>query len=551
MITKTTTTTRPLWVFDDSEIPDPLGYGDRAVRFFEDLKHPLSNEPGESMALPRFWQRIVKRIYGPRHPDGRRIISRVLISMPRGSRKTTTISAGLGLLHAAGHERVARGLVVLASGSKDQADFGLEEAKAIVETTPRLRKRMIVRGEYLEHRASHARLRLVSSAGDISSSGSTPAAIFIDEFQYFKNRILLKALKTGLVKRPGTLFCITMNAGSGQNGPAWEEYDYARRVALGEVHAPHYLPIIFEPDSLDANPFDEVLWHQTNPGLAEGYPDIEEMRIAASEARHKPAELAEFKQLNLGFWLDKATSPPFAMTDYDDAARDAEGEIVPIDLDTFKGKPCFLAVDLSLVNDLTAVVAAFPDDADGYDIAAWFFCPEDGIQRRGEKDGVPYPEWAKDGFLIATPGSVVDYRAVETKIREICATFDVQEIAFDPKFAQGIIGPLSEDGFPALVMAQTRTVMTPAIRELQRAIMAKRLRTGGNPILRWNASNVELETKSTGLIGFHKGLSRDRIDGAVAMAMAVGRASMSNSDTSIFSASSNLDFEAMFSGDPQ
>src|SRR5690606_24883890 len=125
---------RPEWVFDDSEIPDPKGFGERAVRFFDDLRHPLSTLEDGSMRLPRFWERIVRRIYGPRHPDGRRIVQRVTILIGRGSRKTTTVSAGLGLLHAVSHERVNRGQVILASGSKDQAEFGLEEAKGIVES---------------------------------------------------------------------------------------------------------------------------------------------------------------------------------------------------------------------------------------------------------------------------------------------------------------------------------------------------------------------------------------------------------------------------------
>lgn len=522
-------TTRAAWVFDDSPIEDPFGLGERAVRFFDHLKHPLSTERDGSMRLPRFWERIVRRIYGPRHPNGRRIVQRVTIMMPRGSRKTTTVSAGLGLLHAVGHERVNRGQVILASGSKDQADFGLEEAKGISNSTPALKAKVVQRGEYLEHPDYRSRLKLVSSAGDITSSGSTPAAVFVDEFQGFRDRVLLKALKTGLVKRPNTLFCITMNSGRGQVGPAWEEYQYARRVALGELDNPAYLPVLFEPDDADADPFDEGLWHLTNPGLAEGWPDLEGMRIAATEAREKPAELLDFKQFNLGFWPDGAAAPFIAMSVFDEGKTKRD----LVDL-AAREVPCWLAVDLSNSRDLSCIVAVWRDGEE-FHCWSWFFAPEANLAEREAKTSHPFAQWRADGF-ITCKGRVVDYDLVETKLTELCATFNVREVLFDRAMAQQVMAHSEDAGLPVIDFPQKPGSMMPALADLERVIVDRHFHHGAHPVLRFCFANAEVVNSRLGQAKLlQKSSDWKSIDGAVAAAMAVHRASQPE-ETDWFSA---------------
>ncbi len=393
------TTTRPSWAFDDSPIDDPLGYGERAVRFFDALRHPLSMDPERRFGLHPFWERVVRRIYGPRHPDGRRIVRTVFIMIPRGARKTTTIGAGLGLLHSIGHERVPTGQVFLAAGAADQAELAFDEAVNMVRATPALKK-VKVRGDYLEHPVDRSRLTVLSSEGDLAQ-GTTPAAIFLDELHIWKNRKLWRAMKTGMVKATGALLVITTTAGRGQSGLAWDEYQYARRVALGEIKNPAYLPVILEPPP-DADWRDERVWHAVNPGLADGFPIIEEMRQAATEAAEKPGELDDFRQYNLNFWLDSAVSPFVDMAVYDQGNQ-------TVDLTELKGRPCWMAVDLSSNTDLTVIVAAWPDDADGYVLAAWFFCPAMNLRERQDRTGAPYLDWQKAGLITATLGNVVDF----------------------------------------------------------------------------------------------------------------------------------------------
>lgn len=191
-------------------------------------------------------------------------------------------------------------------------------------------------------------------------------------------------------------------------------------------------------------------------------------------------------------------------------------------------------MDLSSNSDLTVIAAAWRDGNEGYIVHPWFFCPEDNLRGRAERDGVPYPAWAANGFITPTAGNVVDFRAVEDVIRDLCDQYDVREIAFDPHLGRNMMSNLVEDGFPAIEMRQGWVTMAPAIKELERAIIGRKFQHGGNPVLRWNFDNIATETDKAGNKSFHKGKSRDRIDGAMATAMAVGRASTGEDQRSIY-----------------
>ena len=181
------------------------------------------------------------------------------------------------------------------------------------------------------------------------------------------------------------------------------------------------------------------------------------------------------------------------------------------------------------------MVVACWRDGDDFLVAAWFFCPEDNLRDRGERHGVDYLTWAEEGFIIPTRGNTVDLRAVEDHIRELCAAYSVREVAFDPTYGRAMMANLQEDGIEAVEFRQGWISMAPAVKELERVILARRMRHGGNPILRWNFGNVQIETNKAGNRMMHKGKSGNKIDGAVACAMAVARAAIGE-ETSVYDA---------------
>lgn len=518
--------TYPAWIFDGSEIEDPLGYGQRAVDFLRLLKHPKSNAPGRQFQLADWQERIVRRIYGPRHPDGRRKVRTAFLLLPRGSRKTA-LGAGLSLLHTIGPERVPGGLVLNAASDREQARICFEEATNICREDPRIadKLRFVDYRHRLEHPKSGAMLRAVSSDAG-RQHGSTPVFCLADELHIWPRRDLWDVLRTGLVKTAGSLLVVTTTAGRGNENIAFDLYDYARKVALGEVQDDGFLPVLFEAGK-DEDWQDETVWHRVCPGLKDGFPDIDGLRQLAREADARPAEREAFRQLHLNVWLDHSADP------FVDAAVYDRGD-APVDLDAMRDHPLWLAIDLSSVSDLSVVLACWclPDDT--FAVWPWFFCPADNLRRRSDRDRVPYVQWAEAGFITPAGTDAIDYHAIEDRIRDLCETYNVQEIAFDPYLAQQMMGNLGDDGFPVVSMRQGALTMGPAIRDLEHAIVSGRLIHGGHPVLRWNFGNVVVETDKAGLKAFSKGKARDRIDGAVAAAMAVSRAMAGDSGGSVY-----------------
>lgn len=517
--------TYPEWIFDGSPIADPMGYGERAVNFLRRLRHPKSRLPKHAFDLTDWQERIVRRIYGPCDESGRRLTRNVILLIPRGARKTSFCSA-LALLHTIGPERIPGGLALFAASDREQARLGFEEAANICREDARIEKalRFVDYRHFIEHPKSGCKLRAVSSEAG-RSHGISPQFCLVDELHSFPKRDLWDVLRTGLVKTPGSLLFVATTAGRGQQNVAYDIIDYARKVARGEIDDPGTLPILFETDA-DADWRDEDVWRRANPGLAQGFPDIEGLRQLAREAEQRPADREAFRQLHLNVWLDHSTDPFVDMGVYDEGAE-------PLDLEALASDPCYLGVDLSSNSDLTVVVALWRV-GDGYAVLPHFFCPADNLRGRQDRDGVPYVRWSDDGFIEPTQGNVVDFRVVEDCIRDLCARFDVRAIGLDPHLARSTINNLTEDGYPAIEVRQGWVTMAPAIKELERAIIGRQFQHGGHPVLRWCFDNIMVETDRAGNRLFSKGKARDRIDGAVACAIAVHVASNDDIGASIY-----------------
>jgi len=527
-----------------ADIPDPRGFGQLAVDFLRSRKHPKSRNEGSAFQLDPWQERIVRQIYGPCDENGKRIVRQVVLMLPRGNRKTS-LGAALALLHSEGPEAVPGGEVLFCATDQKQAKIGFFEAQAIITSSSHMWRKGQANRRF--DSAVHIKLQeyknriifpngafLEAIASDSASQhGRTPVFALADEIHAWAKRDLWDVIRTGLVKVPGSLLVAVTTAGRGQEGFAFEFIEYARKVARGEINDPATLPILFETPQ-DADWRDEDVWNAANPGLQHGYPDIDGLRQMVREAEHRPADREAFRQLHLNVWLDHSADPFIEMSTYDEGSE-------PVQLSALEGEPCWLGVDLSSNSDLTVVVAAWRDGADGYIVHPWFFCPKDNLQKKAERDGVPYPLWEEQGFIEPTPGDVVDFRAVEACIRELCDRFNVREIAVDPYLARNMLNNLTEDGFPAIEFRQGWVTMAPAIKELERAIIGHRFQHGGHPVLRWNFDNIAVETDKAGNKSFHKGRSKDRIDGAVACAMAVGRASYGEDKRSVYDSDERAD----------
>jgi phage terminase large subunit-like protein len=182
-------------------------------------------------------------------------------------------------------------------------------------------------------------------------------------------------------------------------------------------------------------------------------------------------------------------------------------------------------MDLSSTRDLTAIVAVFPDDeGPGFDVLAQFFVPADNLAERVRRDRVPYDQWARDGWLVATPGNVIDYEYVRQSLRVWRAEFDVREIAFDKWNAIDLVTRLqAQDGFACIQIDQGFAALSGPTKSLETAILSRALRHDGHPVLRWNISNIAVDQDAVGNLKLSKKVSTERIDGASALVNAIHR----------------------------
>lgn len=515
--------------FCNSPIPDPFEYGERAVRYLRSLKHPKSTLPRKQFRLDPWQERIVRAIYGPRDEHGNRIVSRVVILVPRGNRKTS-LSAALALLHTIGPEHVSGGEVIFAASDRGQAGIAFKEARGIVQADP---KYLVPKTKVYDAFNSAKKISYpedgteleVISADAPSKEGRTPSFVLADEIHVWRGTDLWKVLRNGLDKIDNSLLVVATTAGRGQDNIAYEVIERARKIARGEIDDPTCLPVLFESPA-DCDYTDEELWKRVNPGSPHGYPSLKAFRQHVALAKDSPTERDSLRQYKLNVWLDHSTSPFVDMTTYDRGAA-------PIDYEALRGAPCWVGVDMSKTTDLSSVVACFRD-GETYTVLPHFFCPEEDIRKRGDHDGVNYSSWAKDGFITATPGNVIDNAAVADYIRSLADRFQVQEIGFDVAYAQAVMAPLIEDGFPVVTIRQGWVTQSPALNTLEAAIISGNFRHGGHPVLRWNFSNVAIHKDANDNRIIHKSKSTDRIDGAAATWMAVSRAAAGESNRSLY-----------------
>lgn len=522
----------PHWIYDGSAIDDPFGYGQEAVDFIRALKHPASTAPKGGFQLHDFQERMTRRIYGPRYPDGSRVVRTVFLMLPRGNRKTS-IAAAWALLHTIGPEARPAGQAIFAASDREQAGIGFKEAANIVREDKRI---VAATRIYDAHnsakkimcRPNKAELLAVSSDG-AAQHGKTPSFVLVDEIHAWKGRDLWEALKSGMAKVPDTLMIIATTAGRGQENIGFELYDYARKVATGEIDDPSFLPIIFEAEPGD-DWRDETVWHNVNPGLAHGFPDLGGLRTMAREAEHRPAERFAFQQFHLNMWQAASRDPLFDMAVYD-AGRDPN-----FDLAALEGLPCWLGVDLSRSGDLTAIVGAWRHNDGSISVHPWFFLPSEGLEDKAKVEQVPYTCWRDDGLLNVINGPVIEPDVIADKIIDLCGTYDVREVIFDPSLAGPLMGKLIDHGITVLQLPQTAKHMHGPICDLERVVNGRRIRHGAHPILRNHFESVVVKraTSASELTTMHKGTRHsNHIDGAIASALSVFRAAANDNQPAL------------------
>lgn len=499
---------------------------DKAVKFIEMLPHTKAAWEGQPFWLLPWQEQIIRDVFGIVKEDGFRQFRTVYIEIPKKQGKSELAAAIALYLLYADNEPSAE--VFSAAADRQQASIVFDVARRMVEMTPALQKRskIMTAGKRVVNYGNAGYYQVVSA--DVGGKhGYSISGLVFDEIHNQPNRKLWDVLTKGSgdARRQPLHVAIT-TAGTDRNSICFELHTKSTDLIDGKRIDPTFYPVVYSLP-IDEDWTKEENWRKVNPSLGYTVP-VERMREAFLQAQGNPAEESVFRTLRLSQWVgsEVAWIP-------DNIYKQGD---IPIDVRSLEGRDCYAGLDLSSSGDITALVLMFPPrtEDEKYICLPFFWVPEDTIPLRVQRTSVPYDNWVAQGYMMSTPGNVIDYAYIQNTIEELSIKYHILEIAFDRWGSNMLVERLTEMGLTVVPFGQGYKDMSPPSREFYEQLMKGNMIHGGNPILRWMCGNVVIEKDPAGNIKPTKSKSADKIDGVVAAIMALDRCIRHEDTSSVY-----------------
>lgn len=489
------------------------------IRFIGMLRHSKGKWGrgiGELIVLEPWQQFIVWVGFGWKRADGMRRFRTIYDEVARKNGKSTK-AAGLGLYLAfADGEPGAE--VYSAATKRDQARIVHKEAIRMVRKNIGLRK-------YIKPYKDNLHLELTASkyeplgADSDSTDGLNIHGVIADELHAWKSREMYDVLETATGSREQPMIIAITTAGVDRRSVCYEKHEYTRKVLEGwkdgSFEDDTWFGIIYTIDEGD-DWRDESVWIKANPNLGVSK-YIEDLRMKAKRAEQMPAALANFLRRELNVWVQGEIKwMPM------DQWRKCGGKIPALQLPKRLEKAtAYGGLDMSSSSDLTAFVMVFPDEDGYFDVICRFWIPEDQLEIRTRDYGLQYSVWKDQGYIETTPGNSIDPDYILDQVERDADLFNIDQTAFDRWGAARVVTTLENKGLTMVQFGQGYASMNPPMKELERLVLSGKLRHGNNPVLTWMADNVVAKMDPSGNIKPDKDKSMEKIDGIVALIMAL------------------------------
>ena len=498
----------------------------KVCRFIELLCHVKGKLGGKQIRLESWQAWTICQAFGWVHDggerDGLRRFRTVYIEVPRGNGKSCLSSAVALYLLCADGEMGAE--VYSSATSAEQARIVFRDAQAMARASAS-QKLMATLGVQINAHtitveAKNSTFRATSAEYSTMDGFNIHGAI-VDELHAHPDRGLWDVLVTGAGKRPQSIIWAITTAGSDRAGICYEQRTYLTKILDRLADDPTMFGCIWCADDDDDWQLEST-WAKANPNW---HVSVEPSYIGAlaTKAKTMPAAQNTFKTKHLCQWVssDAAWMDMLAF----DRCRD---EI--LDIEDFKEDPCIIGLDLATKTDIAAKIQLFTKHVDGkthYYSFGQYYLPETAI-----KDGrnSQYPGWQIMGLLIETPGDVTDLDQIENDLKADAKNFDVREIAFDPWQAAQLVQHMMADGAPMIEVRQNVANLSEPMKELEALVKSGRFHHN-DPVLSWMVSNVVCHTDAKDNIFPRKERPENKIDGAVALIIALARALLMEDDT--------------------
>ncbi len=432
-----------------------------------------------------------------------------ILSMARKNGKTA-FSAFLLLLHLCGPEARPNSQLFSAAQSRDQAAILFSLASKMVRMSPELREYVLIRDTAKQLACPELGTLYRALSADASTAyGLSPIFTVHDELGQVRGprSELHEALETASAAQEEPLSIIIST-----QAPTDADL-LSLLIDDAKTGADPRLKVRLYSADMDGDPFAEETIRQANPHF-EALMNRDEVRRQAEDARRLPSRESAYRNLILNQRVEAKS--PFVTR-----AVWQENGAAPSEIE---GQSVYGGLDLSSVSDLTALVLV----SDSGDVHPTFWLPSEGLAEKSRNDRVPYDVWAREGLLQTTPGRAIEYEWIAEALRGVFDKCSVSALAFD-RYNMKFLRPwLERVGFTDEEMSrfvefgQGFVSMSPALRELEARLLAKRLKHGNHPVLTMCAANATTISDPAGNRKFVKAKATGRIDGMVALAMAVG-----------------------------
>ena len=429
------------------------------------------------------------------------------VEVPRGNGKSTLLS-GVGL-YCLVADREGGAEVYSFATTRDQAKIVFGDAKVMAERNSALRSQfgLQVLANALYVPTTNSTFQAKSAEGSTLDGLNTHLAI-IDELHAHKTRAVYDVVETSTGKRKNSLMFVITTAGFDTSGICYEVRTMVTKVLERSAYDETQFGIIYGLDEGDDWTTEEAL-QKANPNWGvsvrpEIITGLQQKAITLASAANN------FKTKHLNIWCNAST----AWMDME--AWDANE--VDIDRSCYEGLPCYIGLDVGAKNDVTAKVLLFPRGK-SFMVFADFYLPEAAIEKSTNSQ---YSGWVADGWINQSGGAMTDLSRIEEDLREDLSRYDVKGIAFDPWNALQLATSLSNDGAPMVEYRNTVQNFSDPMKSLEALTQDKRINHDGNPVLRWMMGNVVAKLDAKDNIFPRKERYENKIDGVVALIMALG-----------------------------
>jgi phage terminase large subunit-like protein len=485
---------------------------DNLCGFIERLPHVKGPLAGESIKLEPWQIFILTTVFGWVKDDGKRRFRRSYIEIPRGNAKSTLSSAVALYMLAADREGGAE--VYSLATTRDQARIVFGDAQTMARRSPGFRNRFSVEvGAHNMHvLASGSKFEALSAEGS-TLDGLNIHFGCVDELHAHKTRTVYDVVETGTGKRDNSLLWVITTAGSNRAGICYEVRTFVTKLLDGVFDDHSQFGIIYGLDDGDDWTSESSLI-KANPNWGISVrPEV--LAPLQAKAMQLPSAVNNFKTKHLNEWVNADT----AWMDMRawDACADSS-----IDLDAFVGQPCWIGLDLASKTDIAALVMVFAhrEIADAYVIFGKYYLPEDTVTAAGNSQ---YEGWMRTGRLTVTPGNVIDFGWIEADLLDMASRYAIQAVAFDPFQATQLSTRMLSEGLPMIEVRPTVLNFSEPMKTLEALVLQKKLMHDGDPVLSWMASNVVAHLDVKDNIYPRKERPENKIDGIVALIMAISR----------------------------